>query len=134
MIKAKITKIDGNTVSLLSEHGDDLKVDRSDIDFGVLEGDSLFLRTESGKYQFRRLENQEALDGDPHYYDANWKKREDEYKSSLGESSAKNNDKHEQEKEKNTILNMALWFVIAVMVLLLIVAFKDKIGVLVIAS
>lgn len=79
MIKAKITKIDGDTVYLLSEHGDDLEVGRLDIDFGILEGDSLFLRTESGDFKFRRLEKDEAQEGEPHYYDADWKKREEEY-------------------------------------------------------
>lgn len=134
MIKAKITKIDGDIVSLRTEYEDDLKVDRSDIDFGILEGDGLFLKTESGKYQFRRLEKQDALEGDSHYYDSNWKKREDEYQSSLGENGDKSNYKREQEKEKNTIMNMALWLVVAIMIVLLIVAFKDKVGVLVIAS
>lgn len=79
MIKAKITKIDDNIVSLTTEHGDDIVADRMDIDFGILEGDSVFLRTESGEYLFRRLEKNEAKDGERHYYDQDWKKREDEY-------------------------------------------------------
>lgn len=79
MIKAKVIKIDGNIVNLLTEYNDEVLVERAAIDFGILEGDSVFLRTESGEYLFRRLEKNEAKDGERHYYDQDWKKREDEY-------------------------------------------------------
>lgn len=134
MIKAKITKIDGNTVDLLTEHGDDLQVNRSDIDFGILEGDSLFLRTESGEYKFRRLEKDEALEGEAHYYDTDWKKREDEYKAVLDVKANKYNQDTEQEKEKSIMINMSLWFIAIVIIVLLVIALKDKIGVIFIVS
>lgn len=129
MIKAKITKIDGDVVYLLSEHGDDLEANRLDIDFGILEGDSLFLRTESGDFKFRRLEKEEAQEGEPHYYDANWKKREDEHSLVIAEDTLKiaertvelleKADRLETEATEN-IQSRIIWCVCIVLVAVLV--------------
>lgn len=110
MIKAKITKIDGDVVHLLTEHNDEMFTARYTIDFGILEGDSIFLKTESGEYKFRRLEKDEVQNGESYYYDSNWKKREDEYQAL---------NKIDAQKSKSR--NYPLYVLISIIVLFLVI-------------
>lgn len=111
MIKAKVTKIDGDVIHLRTEHNDEVFAARYTIDFGVLEGDSIFLKTESGEYKFRRLEKDEAQDGEPHYYDADWKKREDEHLVFIGKQElAVESYIKEEDKKKNSVMYAILIF------------------------
>lgn len=123
MIKAKIQKIneDDKTVLLLTEHGDELYAGRYEIDFGILEGDNLFLRTESGEYKFRRVEKGEAQEGEPHYYDANWNAREEEhatYKFKFNQEVDSEVEKIMTEAKKESESNMIIGIVIFAIILI----------------
>lgn len=84
MIRAKITKNNGEWVYILTENSDSLVVKRPEIDFGILVGDSIFVNSQSGVLTFSRFEKGDVLSGDtPYFFDEKWGEREAEYKANV---------------------------------------------------
>lgn len=68
MLKGRITKNDGGWVYILTENQEPVIAKRTDIDFGVLVGDCVFIDSQSGRLIFHRIEEDDVLDDNsPHF-------------------------------------------------------------------